>query len=112
MPTKSIPLTSYQIRLLAVLALINFVNFAARQVFVPLIPPIGALLPVQETLLLLLPALAACCLVGWWAGGRFALAVIWVALAAWVVAQPALPGSFYNLVRGWSLLLAGAFGLV
>src|SRR6266700_3731499 len=38
MSTKSIPLTGYQIRLLAVLALINFVNFAARQVFVPLIP--------------------------------------------------------------------------
>jgi MFS family permease len=38
MTTKSIPLSSYQIRLLAVLALINFVNFAARQVFVPLIP--------------------------------------------------------------------------
>src|ERR1700687_5097291 len=38
MSTKSIPLTSYQIRLLAVVALINFVNFAARQVFVPLIP--------------------------------------------------------------------------
>jgi predicted MFS family arabinose efflux permease len=38
MSTKSIPLTSYQIRLLAVLALINFVNFAARQVFIPLIP--------------------------------------------------------------------------
>src|SRR5712692_4133450 len=38
MSTKSIPLTSTQIRLLAVLALINFVNFAARQVFVPLIP--------------------------------------------------------------------------
>jgi len=38
MSTKSIPLTSYQIGLLAVLALINFVNFAARQVFVPLIP--------------------------------------------------------------------------
>jgi len=38
MSTKSIPLTPYQIRLLAVLALINFVNFAARQVFVPLIP--------------------------------------------------------------------------
>src|SRR5260370_16086705 len=38
MSTKSIPLTSYQVRFLAVLALINFVNFAARQVFVPLIP--------------------------------------------------------------------------
>src|SRR5260370_19690372 len=36
--TKSIPLPSCQIRLLAVLALINFVNFAARQVLVPLIP--------------------------------------------------------------------------
>jgi MFS transporter, Spinster family, sphingosine-1-phosphate transporter len=38
MSTKSIPLTSYQIRLLAVLALINFVNFAARQAIIPLIP--------------------------------------------------------------------------
>jgi hypothetical protein len=71
-----------------------------------------ALLPVEETLLLLLPALAACCLVGWWAGGRMVLAVIWVGLAGWALAQPAVPGSFYNLVRGWSLLLSGAFGLV
>jgi MFS transporter, Spinster family, sphingosine-1-phosphate transporter len=38
MSTKSIPLSVSQIRLLAVLALINFVNFAARQVFIPLIP--------------------------------------------------------------------------
>src|SRR5260370_8124693 len=38
MSTKSIPLTPYQIRLLAVLALINFVNFAARQAAIPLIP--------------------------------------------------------------------------
>jgi MFS family permease len=38
MQIRSIPLTSYQIRLLAVLALINFVNFCARQAVVPLIP--------------------------------------------------------------------------
>jgi len=38
MSMKSIPLTSYQIRLLAALALINFVNFAARQAVIPLIP--------------------------------------------------------------------------
>jgi MFS family permease len=38
MSTNSIPLTRYQIRLLAVLALINFVNFAARQAVIPLIP--------------------------------------------------------------------------
>src|SRR6266571_7446024 len=38
MSTKPIPLNTQQIRLLAVLALINFVNFAARQAVVPLIP--------------------------------------------------------------------------
>jgi MFS family permease len=38
MSTKPISLSTYQLRLLAVLALINFVNFAARQVLVPLIP--------------------------------------------------------------------------
>jgi MFS family permease len=35
---KPLPLTNYQIRLLAVLALINFVNFADRQAIPPLIP--------------------------------------------------------------------------
>src|SRR4051812_17896522 len=84
----------------------------AAFLFIPWMPPLRALLPVDETLLLLLPALAACCLVGWWAGGRFLLAAIWVGLAAWALAQPAVPGSFYNLVRGWSLLLGGGFGLV
>lgn len=38
MSTKPTPLNAQQIRLLAVLALVNFVNFAARQVVVPLIP--------------------------------------------------------------------------
>jgi hypothetical protein len=84
----------------------------AAFLFIPVMPPLRVLLPVEETLLLLLPALAACCLVGWWAGGRFVLAFMWVGLAAWALAQPAIPGSFYNLVRGWSLLLAGAFGLI
>lgn len=84
----------------------------AAFLFLPHLPPLRALLPVEETLLLLLPALAACCLVGWWAGGRVSLAVLWVGLAVWVLAQSAMPGSFFNLVRGWSLLLAGSFGLV
>ena len=84
----------------------------AAFLFIPWMPPLRALFPVEETLLLLLPALAACCLVGWWAGGRLVLALVWVGLAAWALAQPAVPGSFYNLARGWSLLLAGGFGLV
>src|SRR5215207_11561974 len=84
----------------------------AAFLFLPHVPPFTALLPVEETLLLLLPALAACCLVGWWAGGRLLLAVTWVGLAAWMLVQPAPPGPFYNIVRGWSLLLAGSFGLI
>jgi MFS transporter, Spinster family, sphingosine-1-phosphate transporter len=47
--SKSIPLTSYQIRLLAVLVLVNFVNFAARWVFIPLIPMLRATLGVTDT---------------------------------------------------------------
>ena len=84
----------------------------AAFLFLPHVPPFTALLPVEETLLLLLPALAACCLVGWWAGGRLLLAVACVALTIRVLALDAAPGSFYNLVRGWSLLVAGGFGLV
>jgi MFS transporter, Spinster family, sphingosine-1-phosphate transporter len=59
-------LSAYQYRLLAVLALINFVNFAARQVFVPLIPllraPLGATddqLGSLQTVLLLVLAIAS-----------------------------------------------------
>ena len=48
MSSKSIPLTSYQVRLLAVLVLVNFVNFAARWVFVPLIPMLRTSLGVTD----------------------------------------------------------------
>jgi hypothetical protein len=78
----------------------------------PTVPQLRALLPVDQTMLLVLPALAACTLVGWWAGGRPMLALAFVALAAWLTMRPASPDAFYNLARGWSLVLAGAFGLV
>lgn len=48
MDSKPNSLTSYQFRLLAVLALINFVNFAARQVFVPLIPMLRTQMGVSD----------------------------------------------------------------
>lgn len=75
-------------------------------------PLLRALLPVEDTLLLLLPAIAACCLVGWWAGGRLWLALLWLGVAIAILSRPGSPGSFYNLERGWCLLLAGAFGLI
>ena len=49
MSSSSIPLSRYQYRLLAVLALVNFVNFADRQVFVPLLPLIRAQLGLSDT---------------------------------------------------------------
>jgi hypothetical protein len=85
----------------------------AAFLFLPAVPQLKALLPVQHTMILLVPALAACSLVGWWAGGRLLLAGVWVGLAVLVAVQaPAAPNVYYNLARGWSLLLAGAFGLI
>src|SRR3954469_10433705 len=72
-----------------------------------------AFVPIDETMLLFVPALAACALVGWWAGGRGPLPLAWVGLAGFVAWQaPKSPDAFYNLARGWSLVLAGSFGLV
>lgn len=72
-----------------------------------------AFLPIEQTTLLLVPAIAACALVGWWAGGRSFIALAWVAMAALIVwRRDPTPTAFENLARGWSLLLAGSFGLV
>lgn len=80
---------------------------------IPTIPQFRALLPIDQTMLLFVPALAACTLVGWWAGGRIILAIVWVGLATFVaIGAQTVNSSFYNLARGWSLVLAGAFGLV
>ncbi|HEX4469276.1 MAG TPA: DUF2232 domain-containing protein [Gemmatimonadaceae bacterium] len=88
-----------------ILALLAFV-------FLPELPQLRAILPVEQTIYLLVPALAACFLVGWWAGGRALVAIAWVSLAAWLMwERPGTPEAFHNLERGWSLLLAGAFGL-
>jgi MFS family permease len=66
MSTKPITLSAYQVRLLAVLALINFVNFAARHVINPLIPllrehlhPTDSQLGLLQTLLLAVLAIAS-----------------------------------------------------
>jgi MFS family permease len=48
MSSSPIPLSRYQYRLLAVLALVNFVNFGDRQVFIPLLPLIRAHLGVSD----------------------------------------------------------------
>lgn len=83
-------------------------------VLVPLVPAMRAMLPIEQTPLLLVAAVAVCTIVGWKNGGRISLAVIWMGLAAVLLAMPAGPvDSPYNwLARGWTLLLVASFGLV
>ena len=54
MSSSAIPLSRYQYRLLAVLALVNFVNFADRNVFAPLLPMIRLHLALTDSQLGLL----------------------------------------------------------
>ncbi len=75
---------------------------------------VGVLLPVEQTMLLVVPSIAACALLAWLGGGRAWVAGAWVALALWVLLQP-LPErveGYAAFARGWALLLAGAFGVV
>jgi hypothetical protein len=80
---------------------------------VPMYPALGSILPVKDTMLLFVPAVAACALVGWWAGGSAFHAIAWVGISVLLLGPSAAPpNAFSSLVRGWSLLLAGSFGLV
>lgn len=82
--------------------------------FVSVVPGYPLLLPAVHAALLLVPALAACFVVGWWSGGRALPALFWTVIAALVVAtpSPAGAGRYYDLERAWGLLVAGAFGVV
>ncbi|MGH7653899.1 MAG: DUF2232 domain-containing protein [Gemmatimonadaceae bacterium] len=78
--------------------------------FAPAIPMLRILLPVDQVVVLIAPAIAACAVAGWWAGGRLPLALAWVAIAGWVLVMfSASAGSFGYLVCGWSVLLAATF---
>jgi hypothetical protein len=76
----------------------------------PLTPLLRVLLPVERTALLIAPVLAALTVAGWLGGGRAGLAVIWVGVATWSVAQLSGAGLFALLQGGWTLLVAAAFG--
>jgi hypothetical protein len=87
----------------------------AAFLLLPHLPWLPAFVPVVDTLVLLTPVLAACFVVGWWAGGSLSLAILWIGLAAWLLslAPPSGAGSaYYDIARAWGLVVAGAFGLV
>lgn len=83
---------------------------ALALLFVPTAPGMRLFLPVEHTLVLIVPALAACAVAGWWAGGRLGLATMWTLLAGWVVWHEAQVGTFSLLLTGWALVLGAAFG--
>jgi hypothetical protein len=86
----------------------------AALLLLPIGPPLNEVFPIDQTLLLLVPAVAACAIVGWKLGGRAALAIVWLVFAGWILLQPAgSPGTPYDqMARGWAILLAASFGLV
>jgi hypothetical protein len=83
-------------------------------VLAPFVPAMRVILPIEQTPLLLITVVAACAVIGWKNGGRLSLALIWVALAALLLASAVGPpdGQYNWLARGWTLLLAASFGLV
>src|SRR5688500_12619977 len=75
--------------------------------------PLRVVTPIEQSIVLLIPALAACALVAWWNGGRAGLALVWVGLAVWTLTRPATGASNFDvLARGWSLIVAACFGLI
>jgi uncharacterized membrane protein HdeD (DUF308 family) len=80
---------------------------------IPSTPLLQVLLPVTQPILLLVPALAVCALLGWAAGGPFWLALLWVAIAAVTVRVfPAPASALSTISKGWAVLVSGTFGVV
>ncbi len=80
---------------------------------VPAVPQLRALVPIEQTLLLLLPALAVAAWIAWRNGGSVWLALAWSAVALWVLSRPMAGGASYvAFARAWALMLAAAFGAV
>ena len=88
------------------------VCFALLLVLVlPATPLLRIVFPIDQTMLLLVPALAMFAVTGWRVGGRWSLALFWLVLSVWVLWQPTRDAtSFALLARGWSVIVAATFG--
>ncbi|MGQ0765697.1 MAG: DUF2232 domain-containing protein [Gemmatimonadota bacterium] len=80
---------------------------------VPWVAQLRVMIPVEQTILLIAPAMAACALASWGSGGRVMTFIAWGLLAGWMLTL-AVPGAgrFDPLTRGWALILAASFALV
>lgn len=79
----------------------------------PATPLLRIVIPVDRAILLLAPALAACAVAGWRAGGRWPLALFWSAFAVWVLfLSGSADTAFGMLASGWSAILAASLGVL
>jgi len=80
---------------------------------VPSTPLLQSLAPLNDTALLLIPAVGVCAGLGWAFGGRAWIVILWVGLATAILFWGGLPQSAYGALQcGWALVLVTVFGLV
>lgn len=100
-----------------VLALVLMVLATAAPYWTPALALVGGmvrlLLPIEQVALLVLMAITVSSVVGWRAGGRLSIALLWLAIVGWVLWKLPLPAHGYGaFLRGWTLSLGAAFGLM
>lgn len=79
---------------------------------VPAFAALRVVFPVEQTILLVGPAIGVCALVAWMHGGRVWLALTWLLLSAWMLLRPLGDGSgFEFMARGWAIILVSMFGI-
>jgi hypothetical protein len=79
---------------------------------VPAFAALRVLVPVEQTILLVGPAIGVCALVAWVQGGRVWLALTWLLLSAWMLIRPLDDGSAFEfMARGWAIVLVSMFGI-
>ena len=79
---------------------------------VPAFAALRVLVPVEQTILLVGPAIGVCALVAWVQGGRVWLALTWLLLSAWMLLRsPGAGPAFEFMARGWAVVLVSMFGI-
>ena len=90
------------LRILAALGLFLIVPEVALRV----------LFPMEQTILLVGPAIGVCALVAWIQGGRAWLALTWLVLSAWMLLRPLSAATpFEFMASGWAIVLVTMFGI-
>ena len=79
---------------------------------VPAFAALRVLFPVEQTIVLVGPAIGVCALVAWMRGGRVWLALTWLLLSAWMLLRPLGSASAFEfMARGWAIVLVSMFGI-